>query len=275
MHYDSWEAIVELKSSIYECRVAHHRFEPKKHHFSHRIFMFSLALNEMDKLDGQLGLLSHNRFNLFSFYDRDHLDKDDRPTQDKLMDYLTQSGMDLDGDHQVQLITLPRIAGYIFNPVSFYFISDANSRPVCAVAEVSNTYREMKTYLLTKMEKNRFRLRIPKHFYVSPFSSLELEFDFNLGLPGDKMDIYIDEYEGNRKILASSLRGEARPFSNRRLFWYAIKYPLLTLKVITQIHWHALRLKLKGLEHHSKAENPQLQKDLVRQSKPKKQTVCQ
>jgi len=266
---------VELKSSIYECRVVHHRFEPKEHHFSHRIFMFSLALNEMDKLEGQLGLLSHNRFNLFSFHDRDHLDKDDRPTQDKLMDYLSQAGMDLKGNHQVQLITLPRIAGYIFNPVSFYFISDADSRPVCAVAEVSNTYREMKTYLLTRMEKNRFRLRIPKHFYVSPFSSLELEFDFNLSLPGDKMDIHIDEYEGNRKILASSLQGEARSFSNRRLFWYAIKYPLLTLKVITQIHWHAFRLKLKGLNHYPKAENPHLQKDLLRQSKSKKQTACQ
>lgn len=255
---------MELKSCIYECRIMHHRFSPKEHHFLYRIFMFGLCLDEIDELSRRFFLLSHNRFNLFSFYDRDHLQKDSRSAKEKVIAYARENGLDLPDDCLVQLITLPRIAGYIFNPVSFYFISSSKSEPLCAVAEVSNTYREMKPYLLTQYSQGRFRLRVPKYFYVSPFSSLNLEFDFDLRMPDAKLDININEFEEDQKILASSLTGNALPFTGKRLIWYAIKYPLLTLKVITLIHWHALRLKLKGLSHYPKAENPHLQKPIFR-----------
>ena len=261
---------MELKSCIYECRILHHRFSPKEHHFLYRFFMFGLYLDEFDKLSSRFLLLSHNRFNLFSFCDRDHLQKDNRNTKEKVIEYAHETGVDLSDDCSIQLITLPRIAGYIFNPVSFYFISDSKSKPLCAIAEVSNTYREMKPYLLTQYSQNRFRLRVPKHFYVSPFSSLDLEFDFDLRLPDAKLDIKINEFEGDKKILASCLTGDALPFTGKRLLWYAIKYPLLTLKVIIFIHWHALKLKLKGLAHYPKADNPHLQKNLLRRPLKKK-----
>ena len=255
---------MELKSCIYECRIMHHRFSPKEHQFLYRIFMFGLCLDEIDELSRRFILLSHNRFNLFSFYDQDHLQKDNRSAKEKIIAFAHENGSNVTDDCHVQLITLPRIAGYIFNPVSFYFIFNEKNEPICAVAEVSNTYREMKPYLLTQYTNDRFRLRVPKYFYVSPFSSLELEFDFDLKVPDKKLDIKIDEFEADRKILASSLSGNAFPFTGKRLIWYAIKYPLLTLKVITLIHWHALRLKLKGLHHHPKDENPHLQKPILR-----------
>ena len=255
---------MELKSCIYECRIMHHRFSPKEHQFLYRIFMFGICLDEIDELSRRFILLSHNRFNLFSFYDQDHLQKDNRSAKEKIIAYAHENGSNVTDDCHVQLITLPRIAGYIFNPVSFYFIFNEKNEPICAVAEVSNTYREMKPYLLTQHSNGRFRLRVPKYFYVSPFSSLELEFDFDLKVPDKKLDIKIDEFKADRKILASSLNGSALPFTGKRLIWYAIKYPLLTLKVITLIHWHALRLKLKGLHHHPKAENPHLQKPILR-----------
>ena len=255
---------MELKSRIYECLIMHHRFTPKEHRFLYRIFMFGIHLDEVEHLSNRFLLFSHNRFNLFSFCDQDHLQQDNRSTKEKIISYARKNGVVLNDDCRVQLITIPRIAGYIFNPVSFYFIFNSKSEPLCALAEVSNTYREMKTYLLTQLSKNRFRLRMPKHFYVSPYSNLELEFDFDLGLPDERLDLKINEFEGNKKILASSLTGDARQFTGRRLLWYAVKYPLLTLKVITLIHWHALLLKLKGVPHHSKADNPHLQKDLLR-----------
>jgi len=246
----------------------HHRFSPKEHQFLYRIFMLGLYLDEIEDLSSNLLLLSRNRFNLYSFYDEDHLQKDGRNAAEKAIMYARENGVSLDDDCRIQLITLPRIAGYIFNPVSFYFITDAESKPICAIAEVSNTYHEMKPYLLTQCSQNRFKLRVPKHFYVSPFSSLELEFDFDLELPNERLNLKINEFEGDKKILASSLIGEARPLTGKRLLWYSIKYPLLTLKVITLIHWHALILKLKGIHHHPKAENAHHQKDIIRKSLP-------
>ena len=255
---------MELESCIYECQVMHHRMHPKNHRFVYRIFLLGLELSEVKKVTDRVASLSHNRFNLFSFYDRDHMQLDDRSARQKVLSYCNENGVECPKDARVFLIAMPRIAGYIFNPVSFYFISNAQSEPICAVAEVSNTFREMKPYILAKLIGDRFRLRIPKHFYVSPFSSLELEFDFDLGIPNRKLDIRIDEYDGDQQVLASSLTGKTQPLTNKKLLWFAIKYPLLTMKVMMLIHWHALKLKLKGLDHHRKAEQPNLQNGLVR-----------
>ena len=259
--------VVELASCIYECQVMHHRKHPKNHRFVYQLFLLGIELNDVQKVTNQLVPLSYNRFNLFSFYDRDHMQPDGRTARKKVLSYCEEHGVSCPEDARVFLITMPRVAGYIFNPVSFYFISNSKSEPICAVAEVSNTFREMKPYILTEHTNGRFRLRVPKHFYVSPFSSLELEFEFDLGIPGSKLDIRIDEYDGDDQVLASSLTGESQPLTTKKLLWFAIKYPLLTIKVMTLIHWHALKLKLKGLEHHRKAEHPNLQNGLVRGEK--------
>ena len=252
----------------------HHRSSPKEHRFIHRIFMFCVDLDELEKISKRLFFFGYNRFNLYSFHDSDHLAEDNCNTKEKALKYACENGVETRDTFKVQLITLPRIAGYIFNPVSFYFIFNEEKHPVCAIAEVSNTYREMKPYLLTALKDGRFQLRVPKYFYVSPFSSLELEFDFKVGLPGERLDIQIDEYDGKKRILASSLTGRAQPFTNRKLCWYSIKYPLLTLKIITLIHWNAMILYFKGIKHHPKADNPKQQKNLCRTSKTTRKSPC-
>jgi hypothetical protein len=109
-------------------------------------------------------------------------------------------------------------------------------------------------------------LRIPKHYYVSPFSSLTLQFDFNLCVPGRSLNIRIDDYDGERRVLRSGLSGLREPWRDARLLWFLLKYPLLTLRVIGLIHWHALRLWLKGVPWHRKAEAPHLQQQVLRRS---------
>ena len=252
----------------------HHRTSPREHRFINRIFMFCVDLDELAAMSKRLLFFGHNRFNLYSFYDRDHLAEDDCSTKEKALKYARENGVETRDNFKVQLITLPRIAGYIFNPVSFYFIFNEEKHPVCAIAEVSNTYREMKPYLLTSLADGRFLLRVPKFFYVSPFSSLELEFDFKLGLPGEQLEIQIDEYDGEKRILASSLSGRAQPFTNRKLCWYSIKYPLLTLKIITLIHWNAMLLYFKGIKHHPKADDLRQQRNLCRTSKTTNHSSC-
>jgi DUF1365 family protein len=180
--------------------------------------------------------------------------------------YLARNGVPFDRGGRIMLLTLPRVLGYIFNPVSFYFCFDAAGAPVCAVAEVGNTFREMKLFLLRAGEldnKETFRKIAPKHFYVSPFSSLELSFDFKLRIPGEALEIHIDDRDGDEKVLLSTLSGRRAVLSNARLLWFSFKYPMVTLKVIFLIHWHALRLYLKRIPYYRKAANPARQCDVL------------
>ena len=165
------------------------------------------------------------------------------------------------------LLTLPRVFGYVFNPISIYYCFDADGSPVCSVAEVGNTFREMKLFLLRPEELNAgttFNKIVPKHFYVSPFSSLDLSFDFKLKIPDDKLNLKIDDRDGDQKTLISTVTGQRAELSNRNLAWFTFKYPLVTLKVIFLIHWHALRLWLKRVPFYHKAENASLQREVLR-----------
>lgn len=252
------------KSALYECRVMHHRLRPKEHRFNYRVFYLWLDLDELDDLHRSLRIFSRNRRNIFSFYDCDHLDLGETTTKENLLHWLANHEVAVADISRVRLLTFPRVFGYIFNPVCFYFCFDAEDRPLCAVAEVTNTFHEQKPYLLLNRDSDgRFRLITPKHFYVSPFSSLDLCFNFKLRMPGDHLDIHIDDIDGDGPVLLSSVVGERRTLTDARLLWVMLKYPLLTLRVIFLIHWHALLLWMKRIPFHRKAALPELQRDVL------------
>lgn len=273
-----------MNSCVYECHVVHARFSPRPHRFLYRIFLFAIDLDELDTLHRRLVLLSVNRANLYSFRASDYLPtgepRHNFPAAEKchllndtatglkqrVVAYLAQRGVDLEGG-RVLLVTLPRVAGYLFNPVSFYFCSDHAGRPVAALAEVTNTFKEMKPYFLgpeTQSAPGLFRVRVPKHFYVSPYSDVDVDFDFTLRTPGDALSIQIDDYSGTERTLTSTLAGRRRELTGGRLAWFTLKYPLITLRIISLIHWHAFRLWLKRVPWFAKAARSGDQRDLYR-----------
>ncbi len=254
-----------MNSGLYECEVYHERLSPKRHQFRYQLFFMDLDLDELPQLAQRLWLFSHNAFNLYSFRDHDHLNVGQPTLRANVEAWLATQGITLPPEARIRLITLPRIAGYIFNPVCFYFISDAEGQPRHAVVEVCNTFREVKPWLIdapTDDNDGRFRRRVPKHFYVSPFTSLTTAFDFRLRVPDDSIAIHIDDVEKNETILVSWIRGKRKALTNRRLLWYSVRYPLLTVQVILKIHWQALRLWLKRLPYLRKADHPSQQRDL-------------
>jgi len=255
-----------LNSSIYECRLMHHRLAPREHRFKYRIFMFWLDLDEIDAISKRVALFSRNRFNAYSFHDRDHATREGGQTKSDVQDWMRQHGVEVCDDDRVMLLTFPRAMGYVFNPVSFYFCHRQNGDAVCAVAEVGNTFGEKKRFLLPHPEDehpNRFDLLVPKHFYVSPFSELDVKFHFQLRAPDERLAIRVDDYEGEDCVLKSALTGRRFPMTTGRLAWFSLKYPLITLKVILLIHWHALLLYLKKIPFIRKAACPELQRGVL------------
>ena len=252
-------------SSVYACEVVHQRLLPKRHGFRYKLFFLDLYLDELPALHRRLVAFSHNRWNLYSFRDRDHLDLGKSDLRSNLLQYCQDQGLTLPHTTRIRLITLPRIAGYIFNPVCFYFFYNGEGEAQHALVEVTNTFGEMKPYFIASPESpNTFRLTTPKHFYVSPFSSLEACFDFRLKVPDERLEIHIDDLENGETTLVSWIRGERRRLSNARLLGYTIRYPLMTLQVILKIHWQAFRLWLRKVPFFRKQAQPHLQTHLYR-----------
>lgn len=260
-----------MNSALYECRVMHHRTAPKVHHFRYGIFMFALDLDEIDTLAERIPFFSRNRRNVYEFRDRDHLTLpgfEDAGVKANVIAWLASQGLEFPAGGRIVLITLPRVLGYVFNPVSFYYCFDAAGRPLCAIAEVGNTFGELKPYLITERGGGDvFRRQTTKHFYVSPFFDLDLTFDFRLRVLAQRLDIHIDDHEGANRVLLTSLTGRRAPITAARLAWLTLKYPLVTLKVIGLIHAHAVALWIKRVPWHRKADNVAQQRGILRPHK--------
>jgi DUF1365 family protein len=256
-----------MNSCLYKATVMHNRLQPKQHRFHYNVFMFYIDLDEIGMLKKRFSLFSHNRFNFFSFRDNEHLqlsiDNPDssKTTREHIIDYLNQHGIHI-GNGKIMLLTNLNILGYNFNPVSFYFCFDEQNQPLCCIAEVSNTFREMKPFLITKeqLSNNTFLLNTQKYFYVSPFINHDTYFDFNLAIPNEKLNIKIDDYKEGSRFFISTLTGTKKPMTNARLLAYSIRFPLMTLRIMGLIHWNALLLWLKKIPYHRKAANPHLQR---------------
>lgn len=255
-----------LTSCLYECTVVHERLLPRRNSFRYQLFFMDIALEELPRLNDALRLFSVNRFNFYSFRDKDHLDLGAAGIRANIEKWLAEEHhVTLSSDARIRLVTLPRILGYFFNPVCFYFIFDADGRALHAIAEVTNTFHEMKPWFLaTAQREGFFELVAPKHFYVSPFSKLDTSFHFKLAVPGDRIRIHIDDLENGERTLVSWIHGEKRALTDTRLAWYLIRYPLLTFQVIAKIHWQAFRLWARRFTFYRKAGQPELQCDVLR-----------
>ena len=259
-----------MNSALYQCRIFHKRLRPVERQFAYSVFMMSLDLDELESnaLSEKHWLFSQNKWNIYTIHNSDYLTEGDHSIKQKLLSYLAEQDINLSKIERITLQTFPRIFGYQFNPVSFYYIYDSSDKMIAVVAEVGNTYLEKKLFFIDRSHKPGWlRLRTNKDFYVSPFSQVDDHFDFQIGPMSEKWSININDENDEGLVLVSTIRGERKPISSLRLSWYIVRYPLLTLRVIFLIHWHALIMWIKKLPIASKKETASQQTEVLRPHK--------
>lgn len=233
-------------ASIYEGRVAHQRIRPVAHNLNYRVFSLLIDLDAIGKLAKTLKFFSHNKFNLFSFYDRDHGGKDCKDIREYIRGLLKTAGINADG--RIMLLCYPRILGYVFNPLSVYYCHDSGDRLRAVIYEVSNTFGDRHTYMIeADGDARRIRQSAKKEFHVSPFMDMDMRYDFDLTRPGNTVGVNIKTSDADGLVLNAVFSGARKPLSDRKLVSLFCRYPLMTLKVIAGIHWEAVRLLIKGM----------------------------
>ena len=233
-----------MNSCIYNGVVTHKRFKPVKHFLKYKTFSFFIDLDEIEKLDKNNIIFSFNRFNIFSFYNRDHGDRDGKSLKNWVMDNLIKFKIS-ENINKIKLLCYPRIFGYVFNPLSiFYCYQDEKLKVI--FYEVKNTFNEQHTYILKVNDSNIVTQKCKKKFYVSPFMNMDTYYNFRLLNPDDKLSVSIEQTDKKDTILNAVQTGERKDFNLKQLVVNFFKYPLMTIKIISAIHFEALLLWKKG-----------------------------
>ena len=241
------------RSAIYVGHVAHMR--PGKHRLAYRVFMLALDLDEVPTLDAQLKLLSHNRFNLLSVFDRDHGEGRNEPIRACIETKLRQAGIGWDGG-RIVLLTMPRVLNYVFNPLSVYFCYKRNGELAALAHEVSNTFGERHFYILppSRTADGKISQTCEKAFFVSPFLEMDLSYEFQVTPPGGACAIAMIVRRGEDIALTASFTGARSNLTDANLLRAWAGDPLMSVKVIAGIHWEALKMWLKGVRYLGRAE---------------------
>jgi hypothetical protein len=233
---------------LYTGTVMHARRTPAENVFRYRVAYFGLDVDRLDQLN-RLGLVGYGRRRPVTIRDADYL-AGDRPLAAAIRAYVRSRGHE-PPEGPIRLVTSLRLAGYVFNPVSFWYLAGADGATRLVVAEVNNTFGERRPYLLepaNEVAGTRLRSHVhPKELHVSPFFGMDQTYRFFLSEPGERLYARIDvEQDGGRPFIAT-LTGRGQPLTDLALLRTLARNPLLSGRVTGLIHWQAVRLWLKGV----------------------------
>ena len=239
-----------MNSCIYNGVVTHTRFKPVKHFLKYNTFSLLIDLDEIKDLDQKNIIFSYNKFNIFSFYNKDHGDRDGKSLKDWVYDKLRIFKIN-SNINKIKLLCYPRIFGYVFNPLSIFYCYENNSLKAIFY-EVKNTFNEQHTYVFETNNSDRIEQSCKKKFYVSPFMDMNTYYDFKLINPGEQLFVSIKQTDKEGIILSAVQTGDKKKFNFKQLLTNLFKYPLMTIKIISAIHFEAFLLWKKGAIYRSR-----------------------
>jgi DUF1365 family protein len=238
----------------YQARTAHARFAPVRRQFAYRLFSLFVDIDRVAA--AQTRLFSYNRTNLFSFMDKDHGDRSGAPLRAWCERTFARAGVDLDGG-EIRLLALPRVLGFVFNPLSVFFGYDRAGALVGIIYEVNNTFGETHSYAFAVDDRQGQQRHVAqKRFHVSPFFDVRGRYEFVLPAPGETLALTIENWTGETLEHRASLTGARAPLDDRRLLRAFFALPFMTIGVVAAIHWQALKIWAAGIAYRPKPKAP-------------------
>jgi len=236
-------------------KVFHKRFWPRQNQFLYQVYYLLINLDEIEKIKSKF--LSLNKFNIFSFYNKDHAKHNQIKGSNNLRNWINNilKAENIEAK-KVMLLCHPRIFGYVFNPASFWFCFDEKDRLIAVLSEVQNTFGEAHSYLIYNQNLEEI---LPsqehfakKEFHVSPFFKREGKYRFKFDYSREKIKVFIDYFDEDKLLLQTYLVAVSKPINDYELTKAFFAIPFVTLKVIILIHYQALKIVFKGIKYVKK-----------------------
>ncbi len=265
---------IAAASALYVGEVIHQRARTFTHRLRYRLWMVLADLDELDRPRDRPRLLGRGRFGLISLRTADHGDRSGRPLRAQIEAHLAGAGIDIAGG-PIRLLTMPRILGYGFNPISVFFCHTPDGALAALLYEVTNTFHERHGYLIATPSPPRpkdgegdhpkdgggvgcapVRQTVEKQLFVSPFMDRDLTYDFTVRPPGEAVSVVVAVRRGDTLLLTAGFTGRRRPLTDRQLLRAFVTHPLLTWKVTLGIHWEAVKMMLKGARYRHRGAPP-------------------
>jgi DUF1365 family protein len=242
-------------AALYVGETWHRRFAPRPHEFRYRLFQLLIDIDQLDQAFAGLTWIKLGRWGPMSFEPRDHGDRQSRDLRPWVEAALAEAGVKA-SMATIRLLCFPRVLGFVFNPLSIFFVHAADGRLEAVVYEVNNTFGQTHAYVITATGGARETHRAAKRLYVSPFYGVEGEYRFDISAPGETFDLRVVKAVDGRPDFVATQTADREPLTDQRLralFW---SIPLMTLKVVVAIRWQALRLFLKGAPFGARPPGP-------------------
>jgi len=253
-------------ADLYIGRTVHERRAPFTHRFNYRIASLVVDLERLGEASRMSRFFSVERFNLFSFFERDHGARDGSPLIDWARARFEEAGIAI-GDARVRLLCAPRVLGYVFNPLSIYFAEDRDTNALKGVIyQVHNTFGDAHAYVAPCTGATPEHQAAQKVFHVSPFFDVGGRYEFTLRAPDERFKLSIVKERADGSDFLATMAMNRVDLTSGALVRLFASQPFSTLKTISAIHLEALKLWIKGAKYHSRPEPPE-QASLARVSR--------
>lgn len=233
-------------ASFYIGNVHHARLSGPGHQFDYGVAYVCIDLDRAEKCNDYSKLFGWNKRRVMNVNPKDHGDGKTDNLARWVRKTLRKNGVDRSVT-KIDLFTMPRIFGYVFNPISIYFVYEGNDTHH-VLYEVNNTFGGRHFYLMpVETSRQSHNHKCEKEFYVSPFFDVEGCYEFSLSDPAETMKLLIKYFDGTgTKALTASFTGQKAKITTGRCVKTLLAFPFMTLGVMLGIHWQALKLFLKG-----------------------------